>query len=93
VANKAKNDARLGFRLNSQAKELIERAALLNGQSLSDFATSTLLEKARQIVQAEATRTLTERDAMTFLVMLDDDRPNKSLRKAAGRYKARARHG
>jgi uncharacterized protein (DUF1778 family) len=87
-----KNDARLDFRLNSQAKELIERAAALNGKSVSDFATSTLLEKARQVVQAETTRTLTEKDARLFLAMLDDERPNAALKRAARRYKAR-RHG
>jgi uncharacterized protein (DUF1778 family) len=92
MSAETKNDARLDFRLNSQAKELIERAAALNGQSVSDFATSTLVEKARQVVQAETTRTLTERDARLFLAMLDDKRPNTALKRAARRYKAR-RHG
>ena len=87
-----KNDARLDFRLNGQAKELIERAAALNGQTVSDFAASTLLEKARQVLQAETTRNLSEKDARLFLAMLDEVRPNAALKRAAKRYKAR-HHG
>ncbi len=92
MSTKTKNDARLDFRLNSQAKELIERAAALSGLSVSDFATSTLVEKARQVIDTETTRNLTERDARLFLALLDDGRPNAALKRAARRYKTR-RHG
>ncbi len=81
-------DARMDFRLPNQAKELIEQAASLTGQSLSDFAVSTLLERARQILQQESVRTLSRRDAERFLAMLDEAEPNEALRKAAERYKA-----
>ena len=39
---KEKNDVRLDFRLNRQVKEVIERAAAVSGQSVSEFAVSTL---------------------------------------------------
>jgi uncharacterized protein (DUF1778 family) len=87
-----RNDARLDFRLNSQAKELIERAAVLNGQTVSAFATATLLEKACHVVQSETTRHLTEKDARLFLELLDEGRPNAAFKRAAQRFKAR-RHG
>jgi uncharacterized protein (DUF1778 family) len=83
-----KNDARVDFRLASQAKAVIEEAAALTGQSLSDFAVSTLLEKANEVLNAKRMRSLSERDARVFLDVLDSEqRPNKALRKAAAWYK------
>ena len=83
-----KNDARVDFRLTSQAKAVIEEAAAFTGQSLSDFAVSTLLEKATEVLNAKRIRSLSERDAQIFLDVLDSEQPpNKSLRKAAAGYK------
>jgi len=85
---KAKNDARLNFRLNARQKKLIDQAALVSGQSTSDFATSTLLEKARRVV--EHTTVLSNRDRDLFLAMLESDSgPNAALLAAAKRYKER----
>lgn len=81
------NDARVDFRLPRKAKAIIEEAAAIRGQSLSDFAVSTLLERANQIVDAERVRVLSERDARIFLGLLDSGKPNKALRKAAAWYK------
>jgi len=83
-----KNDARVDFRLASQAKAVIEEAAALTGQSLSDFAVSTLLEKANQVLNAKRIRSLSERDARIFLNVLDsEEQPNQALREAAAWYK------
>jgi uncharacterized protein (DUF1778 family) len=83
-----KSDARVDFRLSSQAKATIEEAAVLSGQSLSDFAVSTLLERAQEILEANRLRSLSERDARIFLNVLDGkQRPNAALRKAAAWYK------
>jgi uncharacterized protein (DUF1778 family) len=84
-----KSDARVDFRLTQQAKAVIEEAAALAGQSLSDFAVSTLLEKANQVLNAKRHRSLSERDARTFLKLLDSaPKPNQALREAAAWYKA-----
>jgi uncharacterized protein (DUF1778 family) len=92
MATGQKNDARLDFRLNRQLKELIDQAACLMGQSVSDFAVSTLVERARRIVQENSTTILSDRDRDIFLAMLDaDGRPNEALKRAARRFKAR--HG
>lgn len=89
MTTRPKNDARLVFRLNRQMKELIDRAASLMGQSVSDFAVSTLVEKARRIVQENGITVLSDRDRDIFLAMLDDDaRPNEALKRAAKRYGA-----
>jgi len=83
-----KNSARVDFRLTRQAKAAIEEAAELSGQNLSDFAVSTLLEKANQILHAKRMRSLSERDARIFLKLLDSaPKPNKALREAAAWYK------
>ncbi|HZY85668.1 MAG TPA: DUF1778 domain-containing protein [Gemmataceae bacterium] len=88
MAVSATNEARVDFRLTRQAKAVIEEAAALTGQSLSDFAVSTLLEKANEVLSATRIRSLSERDAQIFLSVLDsENRPNKALRKAAAWYK------
>jgi uncharacterized protein (DUF1778 family) len=81
-------DARLNVRLTVQLKDLIVEAASLQGQSVTDFAVSTLAETARRIVQQNSMTILSDRDRDVFLAMLDSqDRPNETLRRAAKRYK------
>ncbi len=81
-------EARMDVCLSNQAKELIEQAAALTGQSLSDFAVSALLERAQQVIRQESVRVLSQRDAEKFLTLLDETEPNEALRKAAERSKA-----
>lgn len=84
-----KNDARLNFRINSGLKKTIEDAAAQTGQTVSDFAVSTLIQVSRQILlDAHATR-LTIRDRQIFAEMLDDEstKPDAALIKAAKQYK------
>lgn len=82
------DDTRIDFRLTRQAKAVIEEAAALSGQSLTEFAASTLLEKANQILNAKHMRSLSERDALIFLQLLESaPRPSQALREAASWYK------
>jgi uncharacterized protein (DUF1778 family) len=83
----AHNDAPVDFQLSGPAKAAVEEAAALSGQSLSDFAVSTLLERANQILEANRNRTLSERDALIFLKVLDVDQPNPALREAIAWHK------
>jgi uncharacterized protein (DUF1778 family) len=79
---------RLDFRLSMQAKAVIEQAAALSGQSVSEFAVSTLLDKANRVLEADCVRRLSERDAQLFMTMLDSEQgPNQALREAAAWYK------
>ena len=85
-----KSDARLDFRLNRQVKEVIEQAAAVSGQSVSDFAVSALYRTAKEVLEREQTTRLSNRDRDVFLAMLDSDaKPNEALRRAAKRYKSR----
>lgn len=80
--------ARLHFRLPQEFKEIIERAALASGLTLTDFAISSLLQSAHDVLERLAERQLSDRDRDIFLAMLDEDaEPNESLKKAARRYK------
>ena len=85
------NDARLNFRLPGNLKALIEQAATELGQSVTDFAISSLVRDAREVLQQSQRTRLTDRDRDIFLAMLDkvDARPNAALKAAAGRYKRR----
>ncbi len=84
-----KNDARLNFRINSELKKTIEDAAAQTGQTVSDFAVSTLIQVSRKILLDEQATRLTDRDRQLFAEMLDDEstKPNAALVKAAKRYK------
>lgn len=85
----AKSDARLNFRLTSELKQTIEDAAAQMGQSISDFAVSTLVQASRRILQEQQVTRLSERDRQLFVEMLDDQstKPNAALIMAAKRYK------
>ena len=85
-----KSDARLDFRLSHQVKEVIEQAAAVSGQSMSDFAVSVLYRTAKEVLEREQTTRLSHRDRDVFLAMLDSDaKPNEALKRAARRYKSR----
>ena len=93
MASVTHSDARIEFRLPSTLKEEIERAAMVQNQSLTDFATAVLTETARKVLadhaQHEHVR-LTNRDRDRFLKMLDADAaPNAALRAAAKRHRQR----
>jgi len=86
-APQRKHEARLDFRLPREAREQIERAALVSGQSLSDFAAGTLVREAAQVLSAYQTTTLSDRDRDLFLALLDSEEgPNDALREAHARY-------
>jgi uncharacterized protein (DUF1778 family) len=71
-------------------KDLIERAASELGQTVSDFAISTLIQSARDVIYQYQRTELSNRDRDIFLAALEDKGgPNKRLRAAARRYKKR----
>lgn len=85
--------ARLDFRVSPEHKSLIERAASAQGQTVSSFAIATLLKASEEAIQTQTTRTLSARDAQTFLTLLETPaKPNAALKAAAKRYKARRGH-
>lgn len=82
--------SRLDFRISPEHKLLIERAASVEGQTVSSFAIASLVKAAEETIQRAAVRMLSTRDSRIFLDMLDSDAgPNAALKAAAKRYKAR----
>jgi uncharacterized protein (DUF1778 family) len=82
-------EARLDFRLPEAMKTVIEQAAAALGQSVSDYAVSTLVQNSRAVIEQRNATELSNRDRDRLLAVLDDAgaRPNKALRTAAARYK------
>jgi uncharacterized protein (DUF1778 family) len=87
--NASGNDARLNFRLPAELKQTIEEAAARTGQSVSDFAVSTLVRTARDVIEQESITRLSNRDRDVFVSLLDDKEvhPNQALAAAARKYK------
>jgi uncharacterized protein (DUF1778 family) len=85
--------ARLSIRLRDDLKALIEEAAWETGQSLSDFAVSTLVRTAREVIEQSRVTRLSDRDRDLFLKLIEDTEaePNEKLRAAAEDYKKRMR--
>lgn len=59
------------------------------GQSISDFAISTLVQAAGKILHDQQVTRVSERDRQHFVAILDDQssKPNDALMTAAKRYK------
>ena len=59
-------DKRLCFQVDKPTKELIERAALLQRRTLSDFCINALVDAARCAIAAHETLELSELDRAVF---------------------------
>ena len=88
MATISRNDARINVRLPSELKQTIEEAASALGQTVSEFAISTVVREARQVLQDAQITRLSNRDRDRFLGALDaaDAKPNAALKAAARRY-------
>jgi uncharacterized protein (DUF1778 family) len=93
MSTDANSGTGLSFRLPAEFTQTIELAALSVaaelGQTLSDFAVSTLVRKARRVLCETSITRLSNRDRDIFIVMLDDveSQPNARLLKAAATCK------
>lgn len=77
---------RLDFRLSTEHKELLERAAAITGQPVTSFAVSHLLQRAREVIEQHDRTVLNREDWDLFLEVLDsDDEPSPALLKVAER--------
>ncbi len=85
-------EARLEFRLTGALRERIEKAALAQGQSLSEFAASTLAREAEEVLQRHHERALSERDWEHFCqALLHPPAPTPALQTAASTYREAVR--
>lgn len=85
---------RMNFRLSPEIKAKIVRAAAITGQQLTDFAVSTLNEKADEILEQHNSIVLKSEDYEFFLASLSEEKePSLNSLKAASRYKQGQRKG
>lgn len=96
--NKQKNQTlevnRMNFRLSPEIKAKIVRAAAITGQQLTDFAVSTLNEKANEILEQHNNIVLKSEDYEFFLASLSEEKePSLNSLKAASRYRQGQRKG
>ena len=79
---------RLEARVTPGLKRLFQRAADLQGVTLSDFLIQSLRQAALQTVQEHETLRLNTRDSLQFAkALLAPPKPNARLRAAARRYR------
>lgn len=81
---------RINFRLPAASKAVIERAAAVTGQSLTDFAKASLLRCAQEALDAHNRILLSQEDYAVFMAMLErESEPTAAMKHAIKRYKDR----
>jgi uncharacterized protein (DUF1778 family) len=87
--NNLGRSARLDVRMPPQTRELVERAADLQGMSLTQFTESAMIEKANTVIAQHEKTVLTRRDQERFLALMEEDnKPNDALAQAIDKYLA-----
>ncbi len=80
--------SRLEARISAEEKELIKRAADLQGCSLTEFVVRSAQEAARKAIKEHQMMSLTAHDTETFVkALLKPPAPSKKIKRAAERYK------
>ena len=79
---------RLEARVSKQQKQLFQKAADLEGRTLTDFMIQAIQDAARQTLERHEFVRLSARDRQVFVkALLHPPEPGKRLRAAAQRYK------
>lgn len=95
VSAKAKREKpqrieRLGFRLDMETKDLIERAAQISRRKVTEFCVTALTDTARRTIAEHETLVLSERDRKAFFdALIDPPRPSERLARALAEHKRR----
>ncbi len=86
----ASKSQRINLRLDMAAKHKIERAASLDGRTVSGFILSSALASADEAIRARETMILSKRDAEVFFdAILDPPAPSETLANAMKEYRRR----
>lgn len=82
---------RLEARVTAEQKSLIERAAALQGRTLTDFVLTSVQDAARRAIVEHRQLTLSIRDSEAFVDALLKPKPvNDRLRDTVRRYREKA---
>jgi uncharacterized protein (DUF1778 family) len=81
--------ARLEARTTPDVRDQIERAAALQGRSVSDFVVASALEAAQRAITTTEIVHLSRRASIAFAnALIDPPEPTAALREAAAQYRA-----
>jgi len=79
---------RVEARVTLEQKELLERAAALEGRSMTDFIIASAQEAATDTIARYELLRLSPRDQQAFVeALVNPPAPNEALRAAAARYR------
>jgi len=82
--NLVENNSRVSLRIPAEDKALLVRAVALKRTSLTDFVIRTAVEAARTVIDQAERVTLSERDSLRVLELLENPPvPNAKLMKAS----------
>lgn len=80
--------ARLEARVSPETKALLQKAADLEGRSLTDFVVASLQAEAYRVIERHQTLKLSLEDSDAFVgALLNPPQPNDALKEAGLRYK------
>jgi len=83
-----RKDRRLEARVNAAQKLLMERAAALRGQTLTQFVLDSAVRSAEETIEQNDIITLSARDSLIFAeALLAPAQPNRHLQEALADYK------
>lgn len=79
---------RLETRITAEQKDLIERAAALQGRTVTDFVLASVQDAARRAIEEHGRIALSLEDSKAFVQLLLDPPPvNDRLRETVRRYR------
>ncbi|HSS96760.1 MAG TPA: DUF1778 domain-containing protein [Terriglobales bacterium] len=82
-----KQQARIEARVSVKQKRLFERAAEIEGVTLTDFVISSMQRAAASVLQEQTTIVLNQANQRAFVsALLNPPEPNLALREAAKAY-------
>jgi len=80
--------ARLEARISPETKALLQKAADLQGRTLTDFVVATVQAEAYRVLEQHQTLKLSIEDSQAFVnAILNPSQPNDALKSAAIRSK------
>jgi len=87
-ATNPKSVARLEARVDPEIKALWQKAADLEGRTLTDFVIASVQAAACKVIEQHQTLKLSVEDSEAFVnALLNPPKPNNALKAAAQRYK------
>lgn len=88
TTNHSKSMARLEARISPETKALLQKAAALEGRTLTDCIVASVQAEAYRVIEQHQTLKLNMEESEAFInALLNPPQPNEALKAAALRYK------